>query len=668
MKRFISLFLSLALCGPAIHVVAKSLRIASPDGRIGVSVTIGQQLAYSVVMDGDTVLSPSAMAMAITDGTVWGKDCRLRKSQVTKVCQPVASPFTRQAEMTDNYTQLSLRFGQYDVIVRAYNDGVAYRFVGNRKGNYQVGRETVEYVFAADQVVIHPYVTSYHQPGKKTLSFQEQFCNMHESYYSVNRLSGLDRTKLSFLPLVVEVGKGRKMCITETHLESYPGLYLVGADGNRLIGVNAPRPKTWHQGGHNQLELMVDEVEPFIATIDGPRPFPWRIAMLSRTDADLAVNNLSWLLAAPSRVADISWIKPGKVAWDWWNDWNLSKVDFKAGINNRTYEYYIDFASRNKIEYVILDEGWAVNGKADLFQVVPDIDLQHLVDYAAKRNVGIILWAGYYAFDRDMERICKHYSEMGIKGFKVDFMDRDDQIMADFYYRAAATTARYHMIIDYHGGFKPAGLNRTYPNALNFEGVAGLEQLKMARNTIKTCDQVKYDCQLPFLRQAAGPMDYTQGAMRNACIDSFYPVWHEPMSQGTRCHQLGLYAIFESPFSMLCDTPCNYEAEPECTGVIAAIPTVWDETRVLCGKMGEYIVTARRSGRDWYIGGITNWNRRILEFDIADDMNGQATLYCDGLNSLHNAADYQVKKVKATGHMKIYCERGGGFLMHVSVQ
>ena len=383
------------------------------------------------------------------------------------------------------------------------------------------------------------------------------------------------------------------------------------------------------------------------------------------TDTQIAASDLSFLLAAPSKLADTSWIKPGKVAWDWWNAWNISGVDFRAGINTETYKYYIDFAASKGIEYVILDEGWAVNLQADLMQVVPEIDLQQIVDYGKAKGVGIILWAGYWAFDRDMETVCKHYSEMGVKGFKVDFMDRDDQQMTDFNYRAAEMAAKYKLILDLHGTHKPAGLNRTWPNVLNFEGVHGLEQMKWSPATV---DQVKYDVQIPFIRQVAGPMDYTQGAMRNASKQNYYPCDSEPMSQGTRCRQLALYVVLDSPLNMLCDSPTNYLREAECTEFIAAIPTVWDETRILGGRLGEYIVTARRKGSTWYVGGITDWTPRDVEIDLTPlgiDATVEATIFRDGANADRKASDYRRESIRidTSKPLTVHLAPGGGFAM-----
>ena len=364
---------------------------------------------------------------------------------------------------------------------------------------------------------------------------------------------------------------------------------------------------------------------------------------------------------------DISWIKPGKVAWEWWNHWGLSGVDFKAGVNNATYKVYIDFAAKYGIEYVILDEGWAVNLKADLFKVVPEINLEELVAYADSKNVGLILWAGYYAFERDMEAICKYYSELGIKGFKVDFMDRDDQPMVDFHYRGAAVAAKYHLLLDYHGTYKPTGLNRTYPNVINFEGVHGLEQLKFAGSD--KVDQVTYDVMMPFVRMVAGPVDYTQGAMRNGSKQTFRPVNEAPMSMGTRCRQLAEYVVFESPLSMLCDSPVLYEREAECTSFIAEIPTVWEETIALDGKIGEYIAMARRKGNVWYVGTLTNWEKRSLNIDLDFLGEGEwvAEVYKDGVNAGTVASDYtkSVILVPQDRKLSVTMAEGGGCALKI---
>ena len=641
----------------------KQLLLSSPDGKLKSTITVGDKLTYDISCNGQQVLAPSPISATLDNGKVWGDKARLSKVTEKKNDTQIDAPFYRSSCVRDYYNELTLRFkGDYSVVFRAYNDGVAYRFVNHAKKPFCILNEEVDYRFPADVTASVPYVNA----GKDG-DYNGQFHNSFENVYTTAPISQLNKERLMFLPLVVQATPEVKICITETDLNNYPGLYLTNAKGsNSLSGIQAPYPKTMKQGGHNNLQMRVQTREEYIAKVDGPRNFPWRVAVVTTRDTQLAASNLSYLLAETSKLSDTSWIKPGKVAWEWWNDWNLCGVDFKTGVNNATYKAYIDFASQYGIEYVILDEGWAVNLKADLMQVVKEIDLKELVDYAAARNVGIILWAGYYAFERDMENVCRYFSEMGVKGFKVDFMDRDDQLMTDFNHRAAAMCAKYHLILDLHGTHKPAGLNRTYPNVLNFEGVHGLEQMKWRPAGF---DQITYDVMIPFIRQVAGPMDYTQGAMRNATRENYYPSNSEPMSQGTRCHQLAMYIVLESPFNMLCDSPSNYMREPESTSFIAQVPTVWDETVVLDGKMGEYIITARRKGDTWFVGGLNNWDARDVEVDLSFLSSGshKAVLFKDGVNAHRTARDYKREEVSVSSAqpLKVHLAPGGGFTLQI---
>ena len=420
------------------------------------------------------------------------------------------------------------------------------------------------------------------------------------------------------------------------------------------------------QGGHNSLQGIVESRRDYIAHCSAEEKFPWRIIAIG-DDRAMADCDLVWLLGEdPAEGSDWDWVKPGKVAWEWWNGWNVKGVDFKAGINNDTYKFYIDFAAEYGIEYVILDEGWSVKGAADLMKVVPEIDIKELVDYAAARNVGIILWAGYWAFDRDMENICRHYSSLGVKGFKIDFMDRDDQMMVAFHRRAAATAAKYRLLVDFHGTYKPSGLSRTWPNVLNYEGVFGCEQMKWCKSDV---NQPLYDVLMPFIRQCAGPVDYTQGAMNNAARGHFRANYSEPMSMGTRCHQLAEYMVFDSPLCMLCDTPINYRREPECTRFIASVPTVWEETRVLDGRVGKYIVTARRKGDEWYVGGICSWKAINLKIDLGFLGDGlwTAEIFRDGVNASRNGTDYirEIRTVEAGSSFGVEMAPGGGVVMRL---
>ena len=637
--------------------------VQSLDGKLKAIVELKDKLTYTVIHETDTIIAPSAISLHLVGGEVLGAKPRFKNIKRNSVNQTIEALFYKRKQIEDVYNEMILSFsGDYSVTFRAYNDGVAYRFATSKKKDFLIQNEEVTFNFNYDYPTIVPFVKE-----DENASFAKQFDNSFENIYTNAPLSKLNPKRLAFLPLLVEVKNGKKVCITEADLENYPGLYLNHkATTNTLAGVFAPYPKKLTQGGHNKLQLLVKESENYIAKAKGNHKFPWRAMVVSTRDKQLADNDMVFKLASASRIKDVSWIKPGKVAWDWWNDWNISGVDFKSGVNNQTYKYYIDFASQNNIKYVILDEGWAVNLQADLMQVVPEINIKELVDYAAAKNVDIILWAGFYALDRDMENVMKHYANLGVKGFKGDFMNRDDQPMVEFYYRTAQTAAKYNLLVDFHGAYKPTGLQRTYPNVLNFEGVHGLEQMKWSPNSV---DQVTYDVTIPFIRMLAGPMDYTQGAMRNSTKKDYYPVWSDPMSQGTRCRQLAQYIIFEAPLNMLCDNPTNYIKEPECTKFIASVPETWDNTIALDGNIGEYVAIARKKGNDWYVGTLTNWDDRELELDLSflDSGSYKAEVFRDGINADRKPSDYkhEVINVPASKKLKVSMAPGGGCALRI---
>ena len=661
-----SLILMLALCSFAIAQAKPTQKqITSPDGTLKVTVTVADDIRWSVEDDGKRIIAPSQIAMQIGQSEVWGEKPSLRKATVGKIDEVIPSPLYKKSEVDNRCTTLTLAFkGDYAIELRAYDNAAAYRFISTRKGDYTVKNEVSEWDFAEDNTVYGSYV-KFNRKGTGN-AIEKQYYNSFENAYFVEPLKKMNPERLMFLPVLVEVDD-KKVCITESDLMSYPGMYLYNSNGDTALEGNfAPYPDKVTQGGHNMLQGEVQTRKPYIAEVSGPRAFPWRICIVADNDAELLDDDMVFRLSQPNAIGDTSWIKPGKVAWDWWNDWGLYGVDFEPGINNRTYEYYIDFAARNGIEYVILDEGWSVNKKADLMQVIPEIDVKHLCDYAKERGVGIVLWAGYWALTRDMEGVMKHYAEMGVKGFKIDFMDRDDQQMVDFYERAAVTAAKYKLMCDFHGAYKPCGLSRKYPNVVNYEGVNGLEQMKWS--TIEL-DQVTYDVMIPFIRMVAGPMDYTQGAMVNAQKASYHASNSEPMSQGTRCRQLAMYVVYESPFNMLCDSPTNYEKEPVCTEFIAKIPTVWDETEALDGKVGEYCIIARRAGDVWYVGGMTNWDEREVEIDLSflGEGNYAATEFVDGPNANKLGRDFLKKEIEVKGvsKLKVKMAQGGGFAMKI---
>jgi alpha-glucosidase len=660
-RGFSLLFL---FCLTVVTVSAqKQFVLDAPNGKLKTTITVDKtNITYSVSHNGDIMIAESPLSMTLTDGTSFGVNPKLFKSSQTSVNNIIDAPVYKRSKILDNYNELTLQFrGNYNIIFRMYNEGMAYRFVSTSKKPFEVKTEEVVFNFPSNSKAYVPYV-------REQEKFEDQFFNSFENTYKYISLSEWDKNRLAFAPILIEGANGKKVCITEADLMDYPGMYLYNGNASQtLTGIFASYPKDIKQGGHNELQGLVQSREPYIAKYDKGTSFPWRVVIVSENDAQLADNDMIYKLATPTVDMDFSWVKPGKVAWDWWNAWNLYGVDFKTGVNNDTYKYYIDFAADHGIEYVILDEGWAVNKQADLMQVVPEIDLKELVSYADRRRVGLVLWAGYLAFDRDLENVCRHYSEMGIKGFKVDFMDRDDQPMVDFHRRGAEMAAKYKLMIDYHGTYKPTGLHRTYPNVVNYEGVFGLEQMKWSKESV---DMVTYDVTVPFIRMVAGPMDYTQGAMRNASKGNYRPVSSEAMSQGTRCRQLAEYVVFESPFNMLCDSPSNYLREPECTEFIASVPTTWDNTLSLNGEVGKYVTIARQKGDVWYIGSLTNWDARELELDLAFLGEGdfKAEVFRDGVNADRAGRDYVKETIDLSIYKKIKINMapGGGYVMKIT--
>lgn len=650
-KRIIAIALT-ALLGTSALAAVKNHKLTSPDGRISVVVTSGNGLSWSVSMDGKQLLAPSAVSVTIDDGSVYGEG-KLKRAETRSVSREISTALYKKSLVEDKYNELTFTFSDCRVVFRAYDSGVAYRFISRSRHDFKVLSEKAEFRFAQDWPAYVPYTSVFNS------SFEKQ--------YTLTELSEFDTRSMSILPMMVKASDGIRMNIMESSLYDYPGMYLRRGDGLlELRGTFAAYPEKVAQGGHNSLQGIVGSRRDYIAHCSAEEKFPWRIIAIG-DDRTMADCDLVWLLGEdPAEGSDWDWVKPGKVAWEWWNGWNVKGVDFKAGINNDTYKFYIDFAAEYGIEYVILDEGWSVKGAADLMKVVPEIDIKELVDYAAARNVGIILWAGYWAFDRDMENICRHYSSLGVKGFKIDFMDRDDQMMVAFHSRAAATAAKYRLLVDFHGTYKPSGLSRTWPNVLNYEGVFGCEQMKWCKSDV---NQPLYDVLMPFIRQCAGPVDYTQGAMNNAARGHFRANYSEPMSMGTRCHQLAEYMVFDSPLCMLCDTPINYRREPECTRFIASVPTVWDETRVLDGRVGECIVTARRKGDEWYVGGICSWKAINLKIDLGFLGDGlwTAEIFRDGVNASRNGTDYirEIRTVEAGSSFGVEMAPGGGVAMRL---
>ncbi len=655
--RQFSLVCGLALLMFLIGFIAShGHELWSPDGQLRAEITTGDSVTIALTdAAGKQLLAPSTIALRLSEGNPSLKGAKVTRG---KHCSTIPSPIYRQATVDDCYNSLTLKGKAVNLELRMYDDGLAYRWVYNGKKPVNVVDEVARYRFDGNPEVWAAYTSR--RDKKAPMSVESQLWTDMQSRYEHTTVNGLETERLCFTPLLVDCGDNMKLAIAEADIQGYPGMYMQPT-WNGFDGYLARLPKRVEVGGHNDLERLVKERHDYLATLDGPRSLPWRAFIVSRRDAHLLHNDMVYRLASPSRVEDTSWIKPGKVAWEWWCALSLRGVDFVAGVNTATYKRFIDFAAANGIEYVILDEGWATKGKADLFDVVPEIDLAEIIDYGHQLGVDIILWAGYLAMDKDMERVCKHYSDMGVKGFKIDFLDRDDADMIDFMWRAADACARNHLLVDFHGCSKPWGLQRAYPNVVNYEAVFGLEQMKWTKQDV---DMPEYDTTLPFIRLLAGPMDYTQGALRNFIKGEYRPNHSHPGAMGTRCHQLAEYVIFDAPLSMLCDSPTDYEQEPITIQAIAATPTVWDETRGLDGRVGEYVVEARRSGDQWWVGALTNWEPRTLQVILPEEMRGrQLIMYLDGRNAHRDGRDLRLDRltVPADGRITIPMASGGGF-------
>ena len=618
-------FLLMALLLASVSM-AKEYNVVSPDGKLKVTVNDRQGLHWQITHGGTAVLLFSNMGLD-------AQQTNVLKASKGKINQTISMPFYKKASVKDECNLLTLKLKDFDLEIRAYNIGAAYRFVYRGNHPFNINKESSKFCFADDYQAFVPYVND-NRGG-------ERYCFSFESYYDEQRLSEMYADSIAITPLAVCLPDGKKAVIMETGVENYPGMFLKKGDGNTLVAEFAPVPIAEEVGGFDRLNLVPTKRAPYIARLEGPQALPWRIVLVTEKDSQLLNCDMGQLLAPECRLNDISWIKPGKVAWDWWNNWNLTGVPFHAGVNTDTYKYYIDFAKKYALEYVIIDEGWS--GKESLLENLnQDIDVPAVIAYARQQGVRIILWASWRSLLNDTEKVMKHYADMGVSGFKVDFFDRDDQRVIRSSFEIAAMAAKYHLLVDYHG-LKPSGIQRAYPNVVNFEGVKGLENSKWEQRTANgpIHDQPRYDCTIPYLRALPGPMDYTPGAMLNATKGNFFGNNNNPMSQGTRVHQMAMYTLFEAPLQMMADSPSKYLQNPECAAFIANIPTTFDETVVLGGEMGEWLALARRKGNTWYVAAMNNWTPRDLQLDLSFLNGRKARVFADGINADREATDWQ---------------------------
>lgn len=620
---------------------AENYTVNSPDSRITVNVETGTNTTYSVTFHGKVILNPSPISMTFDNGTVIGRNMEVKKVERFTQNQ-VLKPVVRQKseQIIDHYNEMVLDADRYKLYFRVYNDGLAYRFHTDFPDSLKVLNEEVTYCFPEDYNTLFP-------EERSMLSAQQPL-------FKPMKLSEIGTDRFCSTPILIKVDENARIFISESDLESYPGMFLRKQGKNELAGKFAAVSLEDYKTDDRQI--FPTKRADYIARVNGTRNYPWRAMIVAENDANLITNQLIYKLA-PEAEGDYSWVRPGKIAWDWYNALILTGVDFKCGINNDTYKYYIDFASKYGIEYVVIDDGWSEAW--DVTKTIPEINMEELVAYGKKKNVDLILWVSWAPFREKIDEAFDKFSQWGIKGIKMDFMNRDDQEMVDFYYEVARKAAAHKMLVDFHGAYKPTGWLRTFPNVLTSEGVAGLENHKWGSFVTP-----KHNVTLPFTRMVAGPMDYTPGAMINF-HEKDHKIWFDlPASVGTRCHQLGMYVVYESPLQMLADSPSNYYREPVCMEFLSQVPVVWDETCVLKASVGEYVIVARRHGDAWYIGGMAGEKGQKFEIDL-DFIKGNKTLtyWEDGVNVDMNANDVarRTRKVKQGDKITITMYDGGGY-------
>ena len=635
---FFILMVSISLCGYARKVVTAK----SPDGQTSVCITLSDRIYYDVVSKGETLLKKSVIGMQLRDRTL-GANPALKRKRVRSVNETVKPLFPlKYSSVENNYTLLTLEMkGGYAVDFRLYDDGVAFRMRTSLPGEIEVMQENAVFQLAdsCDLVL--------QQPGGFKTGCEENY-----SLVKSNKWKKDDR--MTELPVLI-MGKNQKILLSEFDLYSYPGLFLKGNADNSLAAIQPKTPLEYEDRG-DRSQRIIKEAD-YIAKTSGTRTFPWRYMLITQEDGRLAENTMPVRLAPECRIEDTAWIKPGQTCWDWLNGIPYgTDVTFKGGINLDTYKYFVDFASRNGIPYIIMDEGWALSTR-DPYRTNPEVNLPELIRYAKSKNVGIFVWLPWLTVEHNMD-LFKKFEEWGIVGTKIDFMDRQDQWMVDFYERAAAEAAKHHIMIDYHGAFHPSGLEYRYPNVLTYEGVRGMEFNGSCRP--------KNSIWFPFLRNAVGPMDYTPGSM--ICYQPEYHHGNRPFCAGvgTKAYHLAVFVIFESHLQMLMDNPCRYDMWPDCRDFITGVPVNWDETRVLAAEAGQYIVMAKRKGDKWFIGGITNDKQREVDVTLSFLPEGkslQMTSFADGVNADRMAMDYLREQTAVNSDTKLHIKmaRNGGF-------
>lgn len=625
----------------------QDMSVFSPSKNIEVKVSLRDKIYYSVLYEGKYITLPSPLSMTLVGNQSLGVKPEVISQNTKEVNSEIKQVWGNRSQITDHYTELELNCkGNYKVVFRAYNNAVAYRFETNLKQKITVKSEEVDYRFK--------------DWNKGWFSKDKSY----ETSYQYSELYQLPDSQRLYLPCLIEAPTVN-VVLTEANVIDYPSMQLrhYQAQEGAFLGSSFDKcPTRTEIGGFNDYVQVVKERADYIALTDGKRDFPWRIMVLEKNQYEIPFNDIVYKLARPLKLTDTSWIKPGKVAWDWWSDYAVEGVDFEGGINTEYYLYLADFAARHKMEYMIVD--WKWTDKYDLALMNPEVDMQKIVNYAKSKNVAVIVWCPAFTLDNQLEKSLDTWAAWGIAGVKVDFFDRHDQLANQMYERMAAATAKRKMIIDFHGAATPSGLNRAYPNVLNYEAVLGNENNKWSKTITP-----KHTAVIPFLRMLNGTMDFTAGGMRNCTPGSFSAQSTLPNVQGTRCHEMALFLLYNETLKMLCDAPMAYEKEPIVLDFLLKMPTVWEETIPLNGKCGEFLLAARKTGQTWYVGGITNENKRSVDVNLSFLYNGkyQATIFQDGVNAKTIGTDYKIKvqEVDKNTILNLPLEASGGVVIRI---
>lgn len=624
------------------HLSAKVIDVKSPNGELNISVDVKDKIYYSVSYGNDLLLKDCYLNLQLENETL-GNNPKLRSTKKGVIDESVKREIPLKNAVVKNHCNtLRMNFaGNYAVEFRVFDNGVAYRFITDKKGENIVMGEDFVLNFPAN------YKAHLSQPNGFKTSYEYPYTHVNTEEYKAT-------DRMSYLPILLETDKPYKILISEADLHDYPCMFLKSTGQNGMQSLFPKVPLEFGEDGDRSLKILKEA--DYIAKTAGKRSFPWRFMVITKEDKQLLENEMVYNLSTPCVLEDYSWIKPGQVSWEWWHDARLYGVDFRSGYNMDSYKYYIDFASKFGIPYIIMDEGWAKSTR-DPYTPNPTINLAELIQYGKERNVKIVLWLTWLAVENNFD-LFKTFADWGVAGVKIDFMDRSDQWMVNYYERVAKEAAKHKLFVDFHGSFKPAGLERKYPNVLSYEGVLGMEQGGNCRpaNSIY----------LPFMRNAVGPMDFTPGSMLSAQPEDNRSTRANAMGSGTRAYQMALFVVFESGLQMLADNPVYYYRERPCTEFISSVPVTWDETKVLYAKVGEAVVVARRKGDKWFIGSITNNEGRTINLDLSFLPAGQSftlTSFEDGINADRQAMDYKQResKVNNATQLTIKMVRNGGW-------